>query len=151
MTKAQTLYKLAHEQALKTVDFFTIKGPGEGNIATNIFVSELQIKANKVFNEDFSEKKICGENSLPVDYYFPDENTIIEIAFGLKKPNSEFEKDILKAIMAKKFDEKISKLIFITKPGGEKKCNQPGRKAIRNWVKESHNIEVEVFDLINKV
>ena len=89
---------------------------------------------------------ICGDNSLAVDFYFPDDGIIVEIALGLKNPNTEYEKDILKAVMAKSLGYKVNKLIFFTKSGGRKKCEQPGRQAVKEWLKETHQIEVEVID-----
>lgn len=49
--------------------------------------------------------------------------------------------------MAKELGYKVHKLIFITKPGGHKKCNQPGRLAFKEWLLKSNQIDVEVIDL----
>src|SRR5690554_1625680 len=91
----QELYRLAQNLAFSTEGFFDVKGPGAGNHATNKFISELGKLANKKFRKDFSEKKICGSNSLAVDFYFPEDGVIVEVALGLKNPNTEYEKDIL--------------------------------------------------------
>lgn len=147
MNKIDKLFKLANELAIKTDGFFDIKGPGKGNLATNSYIKRLGELALDNFGINYSEKKICGPNSLAVDFYFPDEATIVEIALGVKKPNSEFEKDILKALMAKAEGNPVNRLVYIAKPGGVKKCNQPGRKAFRSWVLEHHKIKIEVFDL----
>ena len=145
--RSQTLFRLANDLALATPDFFEKKGPGKGNYATNDFVFELSRKARETFGEDCSEKNICGRNSLAVDYYFPDEQTIVEIAFGLRNPNSEFEKDVLKAVMALDEGNRVSKLVFISKPGAQKKCEQPGRRAVIDWLRSAHGIQVSVHDL----
>lgn len=147
MSKHEKLYNLAKELSIKTYGFLDKKGPGIGNHATNQFITNLSAIAFKEFGEDFSEKKICGRNSLAVDYYFPDEGVIVELAFGLKNPNTEYEKDILKAIMAKSLGNKIDKLLFISKPGGNKKCQQPGRTAVKEWLLENRAIEIQVWDL----
>jgi len=84
---------------------------------------------------------------LAVDFYFPDEATIVEVALGIKNPNTEYEKDILKAVMAKSLGTRVNKLLFIAKPGGVKKCNQPGRIAVKEWLRRTHSIEVDVLDL----
>ena len=65
----------------------------------------------------------------------------------MKNSNSEYEKDILKAIMAKSCDYDVGKLIFICKPGGVKKCDSPSRLAMKEWLRKSHQIELEVIDL----
>jgi len=99
------------------------------------------------FGSDLSEVSLCGDNSLKVDYYFAEEGTIVEIALGLRNPNTEYEKDIMKAIIAKNLGNEVQKLVFISKPGGEKKCKQPGRLAMRNWLKNNIGITIEVRDL----
>lgn len=147
MSNYQELYKIAQNLSCKTEGFLDIKGPGTGNHATNQFISELGKLAIARFGKDFSEKNICGPNSLAVDFYFPKDGVIVEVALGLKYPNTEYEKDILKALMAKELGNYVDKLVFITKPGGIKKCNQPGRKAVKDWLLESNQIEVEVLEL----
>ncbi|MEI4549925.1 hypothetical protein [Pseudoalteromonas spongiae] len=147
MEKYERLYEIAKDLASKTYGFLETKGPGIGNHATNQFIESLGAKAREAFGEDFSEKNICGPNSLAVDFYFPDEGVIVEVALGLKNPNTEYEKDILKAIMAKDLGHKVEKLIFITKPGGSKKCNQPGRVAVKEWLVSANHIKMEVYDL----
>ena len=147
MNKSVKLYELANKLASDTQGFFETKGPGKGNHSTNYFINELGTLAINTFGTDYSEKNICGDNSLAVDFYFPDEGTIVEIALGLKNPNTEYEKDILKAVMAKSLGENVTKLLFVSKPGGSKKCNQPGRVAVKDWLKKTHNINIEVVDL----
>jgi len=147
MNRAKRLSELSNNLALQIKGFFEIKGPGKGNHSTNDFINELGRLANQEFGEDYSEQNICGDNSLAVDFYFPEEGVIVEVALGVKNPNTEYEKDILKAIMAKDLGHKVSKLLFITKPGGHKKCNQPGRTAVREWLQKTHGIAIEVIDL----
>lgn len=143
----QELYRLAQNLASRTEGFLDIKGPGAGNHATNKFISALGKLASEKFREDFSEKNISGSNSLAADFYFPKDGVIVEIALGLRNPNTEYEKDILKALMAKELGNDVRKLVFITKSGGLKKCNQPGRKAVKDWLLDSSKIEIEVLEL----
>jgi hypothetical protein len=147
MKKFEKLYRIAKELSESTPGFLDTKGPGAGNLATNEFISELGKRAMREFGEDFSEKNICGKNSLAVDFYFPEDVTVVEIALGLKHPNSEFEKDILKVLMAKSLGNKIEQLVFISKPGGVKKCNQPGRVAVKEWLKMNSEMSIMVMDL----
>lgn len=147
MGKAEILLALANEVAAHYDDLFETKGPGPGNRATNDFVGELQKAASDRFGRDFSEATVCGSNKLAVDYYFPDEATIVEVAFGLRNPKTEFEKDILKALIAKSHDNPVKRLFFIAKPGGHRKCRQPGRSEFVTWLEEKHGITVEVRDL----
>ena len=147
MNKHEKLFELAQNLAKKTYGFLETKGPGIGNHATNQFISQLVALSTKEFGKDYSEQNICGNNALAVDFYFPEEGVIVEIALGLKNPNTEYEKDILKALMAKNIGHNVKKLFFISKPGGEKKCKQPGRIAVKEWLLNSSSIELEVWDL----
>jgi len=147
MNKYEIIVETAYCIASKTENFQEVKGAGIGNYATNEFMAELRRNLIEVFGTDFSEKKISGKNSFAVDFYIPEEKSIIEVALGLPNTASEFEKDILKAIMAKELGSDIENLIFISRAGAIKKCNQPGRKAIQDWVKDIHNINIKIYEL----
>ena len=144
----KVLLNVAQRIADGTADFRVKKGPGSGNRATNQFMKTLRKAAREEFGGDFAEQNISGDNGLAVDYYFPDESTIIEIALGLEKSNSEFEKDILKAVIAKQNGSHVDRLVFVVKPGGKRKCKQPGRMAMISWAKEIHGITIDVQELI---
>lgn len=149
MTNGMTIRLLSIAQDLAKVspDFFQTKGPGSGNKATIAFMKKLGLHALDAFGEDFSERKICGDNAFAVDFYFPEEAVIIEVALGLSYPKTEFEKDVLKAVMAKELGNKVDRLVFISKPGACAKCMQPGRIAIKDWAKRRHSIVIEVHEL----
>ena len=146
--KSTHLYEIANELASESPGFFDRKGAGLGNKCTNKFIRELGIRAIEAFGLDFSEQKICGDNKLAVDFYFADDRTIVEIALSLRNPDTEYEKDILKAIMAKSLEYKVEHLVFIAKPGGRKTCGQPGRQAIQKWLFETYDIRIDVWDLV---
>ena len=95
MTNALRIFQLADNLASNAEGFYQTKGAGKGNYATNSFIRELRALASKEFGGDFSEKNICGENSLAVDFFFPDSGTIVEVALSLKNAGTEYEKDIL--------------------------------------------------------
>jgi hypothetical protein len=115
-TKVKKLLSLAREIAARDAEFHSVKGPGAGDRATSQFMQELRDRAIAEYGKDYAEARLCGENSLAVDYYFPDEETIVEIALGLPNPASEFEKDVLKALMAKELNHKVEHLLFISHP-----------------------------------
>ncbi len=69
------------------------------------------------------------------------------MALGLPRPSTEFERDILKAIMAKDAGHAVRLLFLISKPGAQKKCAQPGRAAIINWVRNNQRIDVQIREL----
>jgi hypothetical protein len=120
---------------------------GAGDHRTNAFMKSLRALALVTFGADYSEKKLCGKTSLAVDFYFPEERAIVEVALGLPNSSTEFEKDVLKAIMAGETGEAVERLMLLSRAGGVKKCSQPGRTSIIDWAKRTHNLTVEVFDL----
>jgi len=141
------LLSLAREIASRNPEFQVVLGPGAGNHATNQFVAELQRQVRELFNDDFCEKKLCGETALAVDFYFPEEATVVEVAFGLPNPGTEFEKDVLKALMAQDLGHTVRRLVFISRPGAVKKCSQPGRSAVIRWAREKHGLMIKVEEL----
>lgn len=145
--KADQVVQLARELVSNPTGFSAVLGPGAGNKATNAFMRALRAKAEAALGEDFSEKAICGKNRLCVDFYFPDEGTILEVALGLPNPNTEFEKDIIKAIMAVERGNRVQRLVFISRVGAVAKCAQPGRVAMIEWARANHGIAVEVTEL----
>ncbi len=149
MRKSEKLYELAQKIADQTPNFFEKKGSGKGDNATLTYMKELRKEAANLFNYDFSEKNICGMNKFAVDFYFPDEAAIVEIAFTLRTPNSEFSKDIFKAILAKKAGNSINTLIFIAKPGAIKRHNEPASKSIIAFVSKEYDISIIIKELSN--
>jgi len=138
---------MARALASATIDFQSVKGPGAGDHATGAFMRTLREKALAAFGTDFSEKRLCGDTSLAVDFYLPQESAIIEVALGLPNPASEYEKDILKAIMAQDFGFSVTRLVFISRAGASKKCDQPGRTAMVHWAASKHHLNIEIHDL----
>ena len=147
-TKVESLQEIIQLVANERPIFFDIKGQGAGNLDTNGFIVEVRQRAQQKFGNDYSEKPICGTNGSKVDFYFEDEATVVEIALGLGSPNSEYEKDILKALLAQE-NYPVQRLVLIGKPGAYKQCSQPGRKAIRDWAFRQHNLIVDIYDIQN--
>jgi hypothetical protein len=145
--KTMKLIELARMLAGENPEFQAVLGPGGGDKATGKFMRDLRERALAELGTDYSEKRVCGQNSLAVDFYIPEEQTVIEVALGLPNPSSEFEKDILKAIMARETGEAVTRLVFISRAGAAKKCCQPGRTAVKSWAKAKHGLDIEVHDL----
>jgi hypothetical protein len=143
MHKAERLVVLAQTIADERPVFFEIKGPSIGDHDTAAFMMELRTRAEAEFGTDYSERKVCGANNLCVDFYFPDEETIVEVALGLRNPTSEYERDILKALMAKETGHPVSRLVFVSKPGALKRLKQPGAAAIAARAERLHGVRVE--------
>jgi len=128
-------------------DFQIVRGPGDGDRATHAFMRDLREQASAAFGRDYAEQKICGETALAADFYFPEEATVVEVALGLPNSASEFEKDILKAIVAQDYGYAVTRLFFISRAGAAKKCSQPGRRSLIAWAKTKHELVVEVHEL----
>jgi hypothetical protein len=141
------LLELARDIASGNPEFQSVLGPGVGDHATGTFMRQLRAMAASAFGNDYSECKLCGKTAFAVDFYFPDEGTIVEVALGLPNPSTEFEKDILKAIMAQELGHSVHRLFFISRPGAVKKCAQPGRTAIKEWARAKHGLVIEVHEL----
>lgn len=148
-TCAEALFELAQTLANETPGFFLTKGPGEGDKASSVFMRELQLRATQAFGADHSEQRICGDNRLAVDFFFPKDASIVEVALSLHNPLSEFEKDILKALMAQEEGYAVTGLVFISKPGASVRCSRPGTKAVISWAERKHNLRVDVWELRN--
>jgi len=140
---------LAQRLAESTPRFFDIKGAGDGDHATNAFMKSLRILAQEQFGAELHEKICVPGANFRFDFYLPDEGTVIEIALSLRNPNSEFEKDLLKCILAQRQGLAIKYLLLISKPGGMKKALEPGRKRMAELAEADFGIKVEVWDLVS--
>jgi hypothetical protein len=141
------LLEIARSLAGDDPEFQAVRGPGLGDRSTQSFMEELRRSATVAFGIDCSEKRLCGSTAFAADFFFPEECTVVEVALGLPNPASEFEKDILKAIMAQDDGYAVTRLFFISRPGAIKKCKQPGRSALKEWAKVKHNLAIEVHEL----
>lgn len=141
------LLHIARDIVSRTLDFHVTKGPGLGDHATNGFMRELRAEAKATFGRDLSEFKVRVGTAWAADFYFPEEATLVEVALGLPNPASEFEKDILKAIMAQDSGHAVRRLLFISRAGAVRKCAQPGRAALIEWAAQKHALSIEVHEL----
>jgi hypothetical protein len=145
--RVQQLIDLAQAVAENHPDFFAIKGAGAGDRDTNEFMASLRDRAQAALGHDLAEQQICGDNGLCVDFYFQEEETIVEVALGLRNPLSEFERDILKAILSKVEGFPVRRLLFLSKPGATKRCSQPGARAIKDWAESTQGVKIEIQEL----
>lgn len=147
MTKTQQIISMANEIAGTTPDFHKIKGPGTGDKANHVFMATLQSRARDTFGKDYAEKQISGDIKSAVDFYIPEEKTIIEIALTLRVPLSEFQKDIFKALLARDNGVEVEHLVFVAKPGARKRHQEPASQAIIHWLKKHYSINVTIEEL----
>lgn len=126
--------------------FLARKGAGAGDHATNAFMRQLRAAAVQTFGEDHSEKRISGPNKLAVDFFFRSQCAVVEVAMSLRNPQSEFEHDILKVVLAQDCGHEIERLVFFSKPGALARCNQPGFRAFRDWAERERRLSIEILE-----
>lgn len=131
-------------------NFAADKGPGNkaGNGFTRDFQSKLQawVRA-KASKEIEIEKQAIPGAKYAFDYYIRREKTVIEVALTVHKANTEFEKDVLKCLLAQKEGLKIRQLVFIGKKGAKKRLGEGGPKAIRDYAKGIAGINILVEEI----
>lgn len=147
MDKTSELIKIARDIAADTPEFHIIKGPGRGDHATRDFMAILREIAENAFGQDHSEKRISGDTKFSVDFWFPDEMTVVEFALTLRNAASEFHKDIFKVLLAIDSGVDVKRLVFISKPGAIKRHNEPASKAITDWLNKHYNVEMDIIEL----
>jgi hypothetical protein len=145
--KSEHLLFLAQGIAEMTPGFFEKKGPGKGDRATATFVNSLCQLAKEEFGFDYSQKAVCKAAKSTFDFFFPDEGTAVEFAFGLDNPLSEFERDIFKCLLAIEDGCAVRKLKLIGKPGAIARLSAPAPKAILALVQRRFDLTVEVLEL----
>lgn len=107
----------------------------------------LREAAQGIFGSDFSEKPACTSAGFRFDFFFPEEAVAVEFAFGLHNPNSEFERDIFKCLLAIEEGCSVKKLMLIGKPGAIARLSAPAPKAIVFFVRKRFDLAVEIFEL----
>lgn len=140
----ERLFEVAQGLIPRVPEFFQVLGPGAGDRTTAAFMAALRQEAINVFGTDFAEKRICGQCEFSVDFYFPDEGTIVEIAMGLRNSLSEYERDLFKALLAKAAGHRVDRIVFFAKPGALVRCGRPGPRAISDWLERTQSIRVEL-------
>ena len=149
MTITDQLLSIAQRLANRQPGFFAVKSSGYGDDANNAYMRDLRSAVKAETGTDYSERRICGDNKLAVDFFIEEERTVIEVALGLRNSNSEFERDILKVLMAQQAGARVRRLVFIAKPGGEKRVRQASSGAMVEWAARNHQLEIVVCDLAN--
>lgn len=147
MSESDELVRLAQAAAEAIPGFFDTAGAGVGNRRTNEFMKGLRRSVENSLGSGYAEQRISGDNRLAVDFFVPNEATIIEVALSLRNSNTEFERDVLKALMAQEMGCPVKRLLFVSKPGATKRHEQPSSRAIVEWVERNHNISIEIREL----
>lgn len=127
--------------------FFEKKGPGVGDHAAGVYVRSIRRLAEETFGTDYSKKIVCEEAGFRFDFFFPDEATVVEFAFGLHNPISEFERDVCNCLLAIEDGRTVRRLLLVGKPGAIPRLSAPGPRAIVGFAKKHFDLTIEVFEL----
>jgi hypothetical protein len=144
--RVQSLLDAAQEEAKLHPAFFITKGPGAGDHSTAAYIAALRKRLHVQFGSDLAEHPILPGTGIRVDYWLPEEQTIVEIALGLKNPLSEFERDVLKAVVSRATGLQVNTLVLLGKPGAFRRMESPWFKHVRAWAKEQ-GVTVLVHEL----
>jgi hypothetical protein len=151
LPRVAKLFLMAQKIAWQTPGFFEKKGPGHGDRASALFMSSLREGAQGLFGCDLSEKRACESANYRLDFYFPEERTAVEFAFGLCNPLSEYERDIFKCLLAREEGLPLDRLLFIGKPGALSRQGARGPAAIAHFVERLHGVKVDVMELLQEM
>lgn len=148
ITDLDTLLRLAEDLARRDPDFAKRKGPGLGDLHTDDFMTELETKATEALGDGcLPDASVIDEAGYTFDYYLPREATVVEFGFSLRNPRSEFERDLFKALLAKKARTDIRRLVLVGKPGTKDRLNARGPQAIMDFVRREFGIDTEVREI----
>jgi len=147
MTKSQTILNIAQRVADEIPDMFRKKGPGEGNHFTNKYMSRLNNAVTAILGKSYVEQKICEPTGQCVDFYVPEEATIIEVELSLYNVHTNLDRDIFKALLAKDAGHSVSTLLLVGKEPAKERHTQPASRALIDFVKRHHDLNVVIEDI----
>ncbi len=141
------LVDIARQLACARPRFLDIKGAGVGDRATDEFMCELRREIEAQLPRVKAEQRICGKNRFAVDFFLPDQATVVEVALSLRNSSTEFERDILKVLLAQDQGCDVKRLVFLSKPGAVKRLGEPAPAAIIEWAKRRHGLAIEIHEI----
>jgi hypothetical protein len=147
MTKTQRILLLAQEVADSLPDMFLKRGPGKGNNFTNQYMASLNQKVRAVIGNDYVEQCISGTTRQCVDFFVPDEKTIVEVELSLYNTHNNLDRDIFKALLAIDSGYQIDTLLLVGKEPAKQRHTQPASIALIKWVKTHHALNVVIEDI----
>ena len=124
-------------------------GPGKdaGNGVTNQFMSKVNAEVASRVGHDLADRRICGETNFSVDFYVPEQATVIEVELSARNPHTNLERDLFKTFLANQAGNIVRKLVLVGKPGTLKRLALPDLRAIAAWSKEKQDVQLEVIEI----
>jgi len=152
-SKIEQILSILNEVALSLGDSFLQRlGPGKdaGNGATNQFMAKVNTEVASRVGHNLAERRICGETNFSVDFYVPEQATVIEVELSARNPHANLERDLFKTFLANRAGNKVRRLVLVGKPGTLKRFALPDLRAIAAWSKENQDIQLEVVEIPRK-
>ena len=147
MTKTETILRLAQEVADSLPEMFAVKGPGAGNMFTNRYMDLLNERVRNELGAQYVEQCISGDTKQSVDFFIPEEQTIIEVELSLYNVHTNLDRDIFKALLAVDSGHKVQTLLLIGKEPAKQRHTQPASVALIEWVSKHHNLKIVIEDI----
>jgi hypothetical protein len=144
-SKVDHLLRIAQTLVSDWLRFQSLLKEGTIGWGCTAFKRELRSRAFAGFCQDYAEKPICGEHGPTVDYYF--EGTVVEIALDLRNTNGQFERGILKVMMAQGEGHPVHRQVFLAKAGAKARARSAFRSALIAWAEREYGLEVEIREL----
>jgi hypothetical protein len=98
------------------------------------------------FGRDYVEPKLCGTRQS-VDFFVPPEQVVLEVELSLSRSHNNFERDILKVLLAKDRGVDVSTLLLLGDHGSVARHAEPASRAVIAWVRKHYGLRVLVHDL----
>ncbi len=149
MSRAERIFQLAQEVA-DTYDVFHAKRAGAGDHYTKEVVDHLKFLVLEEFGPGVANQFLSKESRQSVDFWLPEEHTILEVEFSMFSSSPLLEKEAFKALLAKDAGKDVRELILVGDPGSGKRHQAPTPRAVINWVERHHQIRVQVWELKEK-
>jgi hypothetical protein len=146
MSKTQQILAIIQETSTE-LRAFERRGPGAGDLATNQVMARINKQVAIEFGREVIERAFTAGVRQSVDFYVPDEATVIEVEFSLCNPYPCLEKDAFKILLAKEAGYTIKTLVLVGDPGCTKRLSSPAPRAIISWLKKNHDLEICVVEL----
>ncbi len=149
MSRLDRLIRIADTIATEVPEFQTAKAAGRQAV-TKCFMKRLRkaVQSDPTLQCRSEEPVLRGSPPMArlcFDFYIPPEQTAVEFALGAGV--REFEKDLLKAILAKDDGKPIHRLVLAVRRGKMPKMTVAARRAMVAYVGKRLGLQVHFREL----
>ncbi len=149
MSKAERIFQLAQEVAA-SYDLLNARRTGSGDSYTREVIDHLKFMVIEELGLGVTNQFLSKANRQSVDFWLEDEQTIMEVEYGLWSSDPSLEKEIFKALLAQDAGKDVRHLILIGDPGSIRRWQAPTPRSVMDWVERHHHIRVQIWELTEK-